>query len=61
MSALTARILEDFASATRGPPASSRAARHRAAAVGALETAGLPSSRDENWKYANLRSLERVR
>ena len=62
MSALTARILEDFASATRGPPASSsHAAHHRAAAIGALETAGLPSSRDENWKYANLRSLERVR
>jgi len=62
MSALTARVLEDFASATRGPPASSsHAAHHRAAAIGALETAGLPSSRDENWKYANLRSLERAR
>src|SRR5690606_10977665 len=26
----------------------------------ALTTRGLPTSRDENWKYANLRPLERV-
>ncbi len=27
----------------------------------ALEAHGLPTARDENWKYANLRPLERVR
>jgi Fe-S cluster assembly protein SufD len=72
VTALTARIAEDFASSTASeraaagdeaanPAAARPAARHRAAALRALETAGLPSSRDENWKYANLRSLERVR
>jgi Fe-S cluster assembly protein SufD len=62
MSALTARIAEDFAeSSASEPPAAGRAAQCRAAAFTALESAGLPSSRDENWKYANLRSLERVR
>jgi Fe-S cluster assembly protein SufD len=60
MTALTARILDDFASTAREPAAAGRAA-HRRAAISALEGAGLPSSRDENWKYANLRSLERVR
>ncbi|HEY1873261.1 MAG TPA: Fe-S cluster assembly protein SufD [Steroidobacteraceae bacterium] len=62
MSALTARIAEDFASSSASePPAAGPAAHRRAAALRALESAGLPSSRDENWKYANLRSLERVR
>src|SRR5262249_47020775 len=72
MTALTARIAEDFASSTASEPAAAGpaaadpgaagpAARQRAAALKALETAGLPSSRDENWKYANLRTLERVR
>ena len=61
MTALTARILDDFASTAREQPAASRVTQRRAAAMSALETAGLPSSRDENWKYANLRSLERVR
>jgi Fe-S cluster assembly protein SufD len=58
VTALTARILDDFASTAGEQPA---AAQRRAAAISALERAGLPSSRDENWKYANLRSLERVR
>ena len=26
-----------------------------------LASEGLPVTRDENWKYANLRALERVR
>jgi len=62
MSALTARIAEDFAASSASePPAAAHAAQRRAAAFTALESAGLPSTRDENWKYANLRSLERVR
>jgi len=61
VTALTARILDDFASTAREQPAAGRVTQRRAAAMRALETAGLPSSRDENWKYANLRSLERVR
>jgi Fe-S cluster assembly protein SufD len=60
-SALTTRILEDYASAACGLPASGTAAVRRRAAIERLEAAGLPSARDENWKYANLRPLERQR
>jgi Fe-S cluster assembly protein SufD len=61
MSALTDRIVEDFASAARTLPAGGHAATRRRSAINTLEARGLPSSRDENWRYANLRSLERVR
>ena len=58
---LTARILEEHANASRAlPPAGPTAARRRAA-IAALTASGLPTSRDENWKYANLRPLERLR
>jgi Fe-S cluster assembly protein SufD len=59
MNALTARIAEDFARAA--PSRDSATAERRRAALGALTRAGLPTSRDENWKYANLRTLERLR
>ena len=59
-SALTARILDDYAAIAQTPAARPAAARRRAA-IEALTAAGLPSSRDENWKYANLRLLERQR
>jgi Fe-S cluster assembly protein SufD len=36
-------------------------AERRRAAVEALSAAGLPTTRDENWKYANLRPLEKVK
>ena len=52
MSAL-ARILEDFDSQP-SPPASQRAAAQ------ALREHSLPTRRDENWRYANLRALESV-
>ena len=61
MTALPARIRDEFASAAHALPSTDPAAANRRAALAALERAGLPSSRDENWKYANLRSLERVR
>ena len=61
MSALTDRIIEDFASAARTLPAVGHAATRRRSALKTLEARGLPSSRDENWRYANLRALERVR
>jgi Fe-S cluster assembly protein SufD len=60
-SALTSRILEEYASAARTLPSSGAAAVRRQAAIESLQTTGLPSSRDENWKYANLRPLERQR
>ncbi len=58
---LTARIVEEHASAAAAlPPAGATAARRRTA-IAALSASGLPTSRDENWKYANLRPLERLR
>ena len=57
MSALTTRIADDYAVAARGSPADAR----RAAAIAQLTAEGLPTSRDENWKYAQLRALERLR
>jgi Fe-S cluster assembly protein SufD len=54
------RVLRDYrgsaAQGPGGPP--EHAARERAAL--ALEQAGWPSNRDEQWRYANLRALERV-
>jgi Fe-S cluster assembly protein SufD len=58
---LTARIIEEYASASRALPSAGAAARRRSAAIEALRETGLPTSRDENWKYANLRTLERLR
>jgi Fe-S cluster assembly protein SufD len=57
---LTTRIVEEYASASRAL-ASSGAADRRRAAIETLTAHGLPTSRDENWKYANLRTLERLR
>ncbi|TLY76499.1 MAG: SufD family Fe-S cluster assembly protein [Gammaproteobacteria bacterium] len=58
---LTARIVEEHANAAAAlPPAGPTAARRRTA-IAALTASGLPTSRDENWKYANLRPLERLR
>jgi Fe-S cluster assembly protein SufD len=58
---LTARIVEEHANAAAAlAPAGAMAAR-RHTAIAALTASGLPTSRDENWKYANLRPLERLR
>jgi Fe-S cluster assembly protein SufD len=57
--ALTARIAEDFTAAQAVAPAAAQSRRR--AAFEALHAVGLPSTRDENWKYANLRALERLR
>ncbi len=48
------RILADFGSPADAGPA-------RLAAAEALSTHALPTRRDENWRYANLRALEAVR
>jgi Fe-S cluster assembly protein SufD len=58
---LTRRIAEEYASASRTLPSSGAAAARRRTAIAALTSSGLPTSRDENWKYANLRALERQR
>jgi Fe-S cluster assembly protein SufD len=58
---LTARLIEEYASAARALPSAGTAADRRRAAIETLTAQGLPNSRDENWKYANLRTLERLR
>ena len=60
-SALTTRIAADYASVAAAHPAADAAGQRRRAAIEALEAVGLPGGRDENWKYANLRALERAR
>ena len=57
---LTARIVEQHASTVRALAAHLQGAARRRAAIEALAVTGLPGSRDENWKYANLRPLERA-
>jgi len=54
-SALATRIAEEFSAGTE---ASTHPQRQ---AMQALTERGLPTSRDENWKYVNLRPLEKVR
>ena len=49
------RVLDEYAAR----PDSARSAA-RAAAAAALRENGLPSRRDENWHYANLRALDAV-
>jgi Fe-S cluster assembly protein SufD len=60
-SPLTTRIAEEHAAFERALPARSAGAARRRAAMTALAAGGLPTSRDENWRYANLRPLERLR
>jgi Fe-S cluster assembly protein SufD len=54
--ALATRIAADFAAA-----AQPTGDLQRQRAIQALTEHGLPTSRDENWKYVNLRPLEKVR
>ncbi len=60
-SALATRIATEFAAAMPQLPAAVRSAAQRQAAIARLAERGLPDSRDENWKYVNLRLLEKVR
>jgi Fe-S cluster assembly protein SufD len=59
-SSLATRIAEDFAAADQ-QPASAVDNERRQRAIHLLTERGLPTSRDENWKYVNLRPLEKVR
>ena len=60
-SALATRIAEEHAAAATSLPAEVVSRERRRHAIETLAAEGLPSSRDENWKYANLRPLEKVR
>jgi Fe-S cluster assembly protein SufD len=59
--ALATRIADEYAAASAELPARVVSAARRELAVKALCAQGLPATRDENWRYANLRALERVR
>jgi Fe-S cluster assembly protein SufD len=58
---LATRIADEFARAAPALPARVVSRARREHAVKVLLAQGLPVSRDENWRYANLRSLERIR
>jgi Fe-S cluster assembly protein SufD len=62
MSAVLAeRITQEHAAAAASLPAGVLPAERRAQALASLAAAGMPTVREENWKYANLRALEKVR
>jgi len=60
-SALAERIAQEHAAARDALPSGVVSAERRRRAVETLTANGLPTARDENWKYANLRPMERVR
>ncbi len=57
--ALAERIVREHAAAS-ALPFSVVSADRRQAAVATLATQGLPTTREDGWKYANLRVLEKV-
>lgn len=59
--ALMIRIAEEHAAVADSLPSAVVGRDRRRGALEALAAHGLPTSRDENWKYTNLRPLDRVR
>jgi Fe-S cluster assembly protein SufD len=60
-SALSQRLLAEYAEAREALPSGVVSAARRQEAIQALTAQGLPLTREENWRYANLRPLERAR
>jgi Fe-S cluster assembly protein SufD len=60
-SSLATRIAEEHAAAAAALPADVVSRERRRSAIDTLAAEGLPTTRDENWKYANLRPLDKVR
>jgi len=60
-SSLATRIAEEHAAAAASLPADVVSRERRRNAIDTLAAEGLPTTRDENWKYANLRPLDKVR
>lgn len=60
-SSLATRIAEEHAAAAASLPGDVVSRERRRTAIDMLAAEGLPTTRDENWKYANLRPLEKVR
>ncbi|HEX8756447.1 MAG TPA: Fe-S cluster assembly protein SufD [Steroidobacteraceae bacterium] len=59
--ALSKRVLDEYAAVRESLPADVVSPERRLEAVQALAERGLPTTRDENWRYTNLRPLERAR
>ena len=59
--ALSQRVLDEYAAVQESLPAGVVSPERRREAVQALAVRGLPSTREENWRYTNLRPLERAR
>ena len=60
-SSLATRIADEHAAAAASLPADVVSRERRRSAIDTLAAEGLPTTRDENWKYANLRPLDKVR
>jgi Fe-S cluster assembly protein SufD len=60
-SALCKRVLDEYAAVRDSLPAGVVGPQRRQEALEALVARGLPTTRDENWRYTNLRPLERAR
>jgi len=60
-SSLATRIAAEHAATAGSLSADVVSRERRRAAIETLSAEGLPTSRDENWKYANLRPLEKVK
>ncbi|MFZ0500257.1 MAG: Fe-S cluster assembly protein SufD [Steroidobacteraceae bacterium] len=59
--ALSKRVADEYAAVRESLPASVVSPERRHEAIAALAAGGLPSTREENWRYTNLRPLERAR
>ncbi|HEV2270939.1 MAG TPA: Fe-S cluster assembly protein SufD [Steroidobacteraceae bacterium] len=58
---LSQRVLDEYAAVRDSLPAGVVSPERRQEAVQALAARGLPTTREENWRYTNLRPLERAR
>lgn len=61
MSALSKRVLDEYEAARESLPAGIVSPARRQEAIQALAARGLPTPREENWRYTNLRALDRAR
>ncbi|HTX05923.1 MAG TPA: SufD family Fe-S cluster assembly protein [Steroidobacteraceae bacterium] len=59
--ALAKRVLDEYAAVRESLPAGVVSAARRQEAIQSLAAQGLPVTREENWRYSNLRPLERAR
>ncbi len=60
IAALSDKLRSEHAAAAAQLPDSVLPRERRLEALAALSDAGLPTTRDENWRYANLRAIDRA-